>query len=146
MQSFTRTHTRTTYLLLSTLSIQQSPPHVLQRPDQREAKLGCSHGDSNYPYMYWYQQKSGSLMLIGMLHYERAAPEDNFKARFDITGHSKSKAFLVISNITSLDSGVYFCAASRHSHTPPISPHQKLYILPTWLMSQKTKWQSQKTY
>lgn len=78
--------------------------------------------------MYWYQQKTvgGSLDLIGMLHYERGTSEDRFKARFSLSGHSKGDAFLVISNITTLDGSVYFCAASKHSHAPPFSLQQKV--------------------
>ncbi|KAL6477487.1 hypothetical protein MHYP_G00133220 [Metynnis hypsauchen] len=108
--------------MFSALIIQQSPLDVLKTPDQREARFSCRHGDTSYPYMYWYQQKSGTIELIGMLHYEKATPEESFKARFNISGHSKGDAFLAISNITAADSAVYFCAASMHSHSPPCSP------------------------
>ncbi|KAL7872940.1 hypothetical protein AOLI_G00120110 [Acnodon oligacanthus] len=75
--------------VFSALFIQQSPLDALKTPDQREVIFSCRHGDTSYPYMYWYQQKNGFIQLIGMLHYERAMPEDGFKARFNVSGHSK---------------------------------------------------------
>ncbi|MGH0170838.1 UNVERIFIED_CONTAM: hypothetical protein FKN15_059613 [Acipenser sinensis] len=39
------------------ISIEQSPP-VGERPGQ-SAVLECHHDDSNYEYMYWYQQSRG---------------------------------------------------------------------------------------
>uniref|UniRef100_A0A8C1SLL3 Ig-like domain-containing protein n=1 Tax=Cyprinus carpio TaxID=7962 RepID=A0A8C1SLL3_CYPCA len=101
--------------------IQQSPKHLLRRVEEKEANLSCHHGDNDYPYLFWYQQKSngGSLELIGMLSYGADSEEDKFKSRFDITGHAKEDAFLLISNITAEDSAVYFCAASKHSRTIP---------------------------
>ncbi|GAA6111955.1 uncharacterized protein LOC113544969 [Tachysurus ichikawai] len=109
--------------IISSLNIQQSPQHLLTTPDQSEAKLSCWHGDGNYPYMYWYQQKTvgDSIELIGMLLYENPTPEEKFKPRFSISGHSTGDAFLLISSVTPEDSAVYFCAASKHSHTPSLS-------------------------
>ncbi len=105
--------------MVGSLVIQQSPKHLLRTMEEKEAKLSCHHGDSSYQYMYWYQQKSngGSLELIGMLSYGTASQEDKFKPRFNITGHAKEDAFLLISSISAEDSAVYFCAASMHSCT-----------------------------
>ncbi|KAL1258050.1 hypothetical protein QQF64_011294 [Cirrhinus molitorella] len=101
--------------------IQQSPKHLLRTVEEKEAKLFCHHGDNSYQYLYWYQQKNnaGSLELIGMLSYGAASQEEKFKPRFNITGHAKEDAFLVISSISFEDSAIYFCAASLHSHTIP---------------------------
>ncbi|KAK2878623.1 hypothetical protein Q8A67_019414 [Cirrhinus molitorella] len=38
--------------------IQQSPKHLLRTVKEKEANLSCYHGDSSYPYLYWYQQKN----------------------------------------------------------------------------------------
>ncbi len=99
--------------------IQQSPKHLLRTMEEKEAKLSCNHGDSSYPYMYWYEQKSngGSLEFIGMLTYESVSPEGKFKSRFALSGHATKDVFLLISNISAEDSAVYFCAASAHSCT-----------------------------
>uniref|UniRef100_A0A8C1KPA3 Ig-like domain-containing protein n=1 Tax=Cyprinus carpio TaxID=7962 RepID=A0A8C1KPA3_CYPCA len=99
--------------------IQQSPKHLLQTVEKKEANLSCHHGDSSYTYLYWYQQKheGGSLELIGMLTYGEPSPEDKFKPRFVLSGHTTKDAFLLISSISAEDSAVYFCAASLHSHS-----------------------------
>lgn len=101
---------------LSSLVIQQSPKILLITPQTPETHVECYHGDTNYPYMYWYQYKSAggrrALDLIGWLHYEKQNLEKNFEARFNITGHAKKKAQLVISNINPADTAEYFCAAS----------------------------------
>ncbi|CAJ1074739.1 uncharacterized protein LOC122862238 [Xyrichtys novacula] len=119
------------------LEIQQSPPHQLIQPEQEETRLKCHHGDNNYPYMLWYQHKAGkggggprAMELIGLLHYQNPNLEKNFEARFNITGHSKRNAELVISEIKPTDSAEYFCAASRHGASSPLTPPQKLKLTP----------------
>ncbi|MGH0170842.1 UNVERIFIED_CONTAM: hypothetical protein FKN15_059617 [Acipenser sinensis] len=44
---------------LKGIKIDQSPPSLCESPE-RSAELQCYHGDSSYPYMYWYQQTSPS--------------------------------------------------------------------------------------
>ncbi|KAF5887332.1 Ig heavy chain V region, partial [Clarias magur] len=98
---------------ISSLNIQQTPEHLFISPEQRKANLSCRHGDTNYNYMYWYQQKAAGdhIQLIGMLQYGAVTPEEKFKSRFNISGHAKADAFLLISSVTPEDSAVYFCAA-----------------------------------
>ncbi len=117
--------------MVCSLVIQQSPKHLLRTMQEKEAKLSCHHGDSSYPYMYWYQQKSngGSLELIGMLTYESISLEGKFKSRFALSGHATKYVFLLISNISADDSTVYFCAASAHSCTFLCNLWQKLITL-----------------
>ncbi|CAB1330454.1 unnamed protein product, partial [Coregonus sp. 'balchen'] len=100
-------------------SCTETPQHLLRRtPEHREARLDCYHGDNNYPYMLWYQQKDKggqkTMDLIGTLHYVNPALEKNYETRFNLTGHSKAKATLVISDINPTDSAIYYCAASQH--------------------------------
>lgn len=115
-------------VVLSSVMIQQSA-HLI-KPEQEEARLDCHHGDNNYPYMLWYQYKSTAggqraMELIGLLHYENPNLEKKFEARFNITGHSKGQAQLVISTTNPSDSAQYFCAASQHSVSTPLAPLQK---------------------
>uniref|UniRef100_A0A3Q3FJ39 Ig-like domain-containing protein n=1 Tax=Labrus bergylta TaxID=56723 RepID=A0A3Q3FJ39_9LABR len=97
----------------------------------KETRLSCNHGDNAYPYMLWYQHKAAAggghraMELIGLLHYEKANMEKNFEARFNITGHSKGDAELVISQINPADSAEYFCAASQHGASSPLTPFTK---------------------
>ncbi|KAK3537724.1 hypothetical protein QTP70_017885 [Hemibagrus guttatus] len=115
--------------VISSLNVQQSPQHLLIKPDQREVKLSCRHGDSSYQYMYWYQQKGvgESIELIGMLQYQRDTIEEKFKPRFNISGHATGDAFLIISNPTPEDSAVYFCAASSTATHFPFLLNKKLH-------------------
>lgn len=105
--------------VISSPIIQQSPEHLLLNEKEKVAKIRCHHGDNSYQYMYWYQQnnKVGHLELIGMLSFDAHYPEEKFKTRFNITGHTARNAFLVISNISREDTATYFCAASLHSHS-----------------------------
>ncbi|KAK9533969.1 hypothetical protein VZT92_009048 [Zoarces viviparus] len=75
--------------------------------------------------MLWYRHRSAAMELIGLLHYENSNLEKNFEARFNITGHSKGRAQLVVSNTNPADSAEYFCAASQHSGSTPLAPLQK---------------------
>lgn len=100
--------------MISSLIINQTPAILNLNPKQK-ASLECHHGDNNYPYMLWYQYKSDGqrvMDLIGLLHYENPNLEKKFEARFNISGHSKGKAQLVISAVTTADTAEYFCAAS----------------------------------
>ncbi|KAG8013116.1 hypothetical protein GBF38_021331 [Nibea albiflora] len=100
--------------VLSSVVIQQSVNPLIKHEGE-EARLDCYHGDNDYPYMFWYQHKSvagqRAMELIGRLHYENPTLEKNF-AHFNITGHSKRRAQLVISNIKPTDTAEYFCAAN----------------------------------
>ncbi|KAK5886868.1 hypothetical protein CesoFtcFv8_017859 [Champsocephalus esox] len=68
--------------------------------------------------MLWYRHRSAAggqprdMDPIGLLHYENADVEKTFATeRFNITGHSKGRAQLTISNMKPADSAEYFCAA-----------------------------------
>ncbi|MED6281048.1 hypothetical protein CHARACLAT_017273 [Characodon lateralis] len=93
--------------------IQQTPAAILIKSGQ-VALLHCYHGDNSYPYMLWYQSAAGgrhTMDLIGLLHYETQTPEKSFENRFNMTGHSKGKAQMIISDTKPEDTAEYFCAA-----------------------------------
>ncbi|MGH0141950.1 UNVERIFIED_CONTAM: hypothetical protein FKN15_074686 [Acipenser sinensis] len=96
------------------ISIEQYPP-VGERPGQ-SAELECHHDDSNYYYMYWYQQSrgEGAFKLIGYAYMTQAATiEDDFKTRFTFTKQATQKGTLTISILAKEDSAIYYCAASK---------------------------------
>ncbi|MGH0141947.1 UNVERIFIED_CONTAM: hypothetical protein FKN15_074683 [Acipenser sinensis] len=96
------------------ISIEQSPP-VGESPGE-SAVLECHHDDSNYEYMYWYQQSrgEGAFKLIGYaLQTQPATYEDDFKTRFTFTKQTTQKGSLTISNLAKEDSAIYYCAASK---------------------------------
>ncbi|XP_055718424.1 T cell receptor beta chain MC.7.G5-like [Salvelinus fontinalis] len=92
----------------------QSPSLTVKERDRVE--VHCSHNDNNLVVMLWYQQKQASpaMTLIG---YGYSATEPNyeglFQERFQLKRADTLTGSLVISNITSADSAVYFCAASH---------------------------------
>lgn len=107
----------------------------------KEARLECFHGDSDYPYMSWYQHRRSAgdrrtMELIGLLRYASPTLETNFKPRFSLTGDATKKAWLIISDTNQTDSAEYFCAATQHSAAThwsslqkPVSPNSST---PVW--------------
>uniref|UniRef100_A0A672QM03 Ig-like domain-containing protein n=1 Tax=Sinocyclocheilus grahami TaxID=75366 RepID=A0A672QM03_SINGR len=97
--------------------IQQSPKY-LRTVEEKEAKLFCRHGDNNYQYMYWYQQKSNGAMALIVLSYGATGDpnyEDGFKDRFKLERTETLNGVLKIPDLSQSDSGVYYCAVSMHS-------------------------------
>lgn len=95
-----------------------------------EARLECFHGDSGYPYMYWYQHRQAAggrrvMELIGWLQYDSPNLQTNFKSHFSLKGHATKKAWLEISDTNQIDSAEYFCAASQHSASTHLASSQK---------------------
>ena len=93
---------------------QQSSAKIV-RKGAKGIQIDCSHDDSSYPLMYWYQRKdeSPSLTLIGF-GYESSTQnyEDRFEERINITRESVLQGTLVLTEAAESDSAVYFCAAS----------------------------------
>ena len=82
--------------------------------------------------MLWYRQASGStvLALIGY-GYSTVDPtnEEGFKGgRFELRREGVIKGSLVISNLTLLDSALYFCAASNTVLQMSTAPSLKTLI------------------
>ncbi|MGH0141951.1 UNVERIFIED_CONTAM: hypothetical protein FKN15_074687 [Acipenser sinensis] len=72
--------------LSDSINVRQSPPSLFENPGH-SAELNCSHDDSSYKQIYWYQQTSkGALELVGFLNYKDVKPEEKFKERFNLTG------------------------------------------------------------
>nr|CAB39548.1 T-cell receptor beta chain [Gadus morhua] len=94
--------------------IKQSSAKIV-RKGAKGIQIDCSHDDSSYPLMYWYQRKdeSPSLTLIGF-GYESSTQnyEDRFEERLNITRESVLQGTLVLTEAAESDSAVYFCAAS----------------------------------
>lgn len=90
----------------------------LFRKQDEKAVISCTYDDNNLDVMLWYQQlhNSKSLALI-VYSYGSAEPsyESGFKKRFSLTKNDTTIGALIIYNLTVIDSGVYYCAAKRHS-------------------------------
>uniref|UniRef100_A0A8C9R7K9 Ig-like domain-containing protein n=1 Tax=Scleropages formosus TaxID=113540 RepID=A0A8C9R7K9_SCLFO len=106
-------------------NVQQSPPGIVKSLTQ-SAELTCSHSIPNYNTILWYQQSGemGALKLIGYIFTDQPEKEKNFD-RFSMTGDGSSKGSLIITDLRSEDSAVYYCAASLHSGVEPHSSSTK---------------------
>ena len=82
----------------------------------KELDIPCSHDDSSLTVMLWYQhqQNSQSMILIGYtVLMGDPNYEDQFKgSRFQIKREDTLKGSLIIQQLNTSDSAVYFCAAS----------------------------------
>ncbi|KAJ3613127.1 hypothetical protein NHX12_019379 [Muraenolepis orangiensis] len=78
--------------------------------------LSCSHGDTEVFYLLWYRYKrfGDPLVPIGYIFTNIPNLEAEFKHRFSVEGKAKSHCHLTIANVSSDDSGVYYCGAVRH--------------------------------
>lgn len=83
------------------------------------SEITCSHSIQYYDVILWYHQDGRkTLKLLGFLNVNAQNVMDEAKGKFSLDGDGRSRSSLSISNLTLNDSGVYFCAASRHSAAP----------------------------
>uniref|UniRef100_A0A8B9L7A8 Ig-like domain-containing protein n=1 Tax=Astyanax mexicanus TaxID=7994 RepID=A0A8B9L7A8_ASTMX len=111
-------------LLRSTLWCTSISVKVEQNPTLFASKaatavIPCSHNDSAYNYVFWYQQKSDStaMDLIGYtVGTGNANKEKGFNDRFKLNRIKTTEGNLTISDLSQSDSAVYYCAASLHTY------------------------------
>ncbi|KAL6477493.1 hypothetical protein MHYP_G00133280 [Metynnis hypsauchen] len=98
------------------VKFQQFPPVIVNQTDK--VKLQCSHDDNSLTVMLWYRQETASTTLTLISYgYSAGTPttETGFTDRFEMIRQNTTFGELIISNVKSSDSAVYFCAASLHS-------------------------------
>ncbi|XP_051250472.1 uncharacterized protein LOC127360220 isoform X4 [Dicentrarchus labrax] len=104
------------------VQIHQSPSAVIGKAGGN-VQLSCTHGQSNYRVMLWYQHTPGdrALKLIGYgyAQFSNNSVEEPFRKHFklagDLSGDNKNGSLSII-NLKALEhSAVYFCAA-REAH------------------------------
>uniref|UniRef100_A0A674B7P2 Ig-like domain-containing protein n=1 Tax=Salmo trutta TaxID=8032 RepID=A0A674B7P2_SALTR len=104
--------------LSPTDKVHQTPTAILKRPEDK-VQLTCSHTDSSYNMILWYQQsaQNTALKLIGYVRFTSPTVEDSFKGRFNVSGDAAANKMvtLTINQLTPNSSAVYYCAASLHS-------------------------------
>lgn len=100
--------------------VHQSPPALVQSPGDK-VQLVCTHGQTDYRTMLWYQQPPGQtdMKLIGYVDYSTVYMEKQYEQQFNISGdlsQNDAKNVSLLFLLTEAgDSGVYYCAA-RHAH------------------------------
>ncbi|AWP15896.1 T-cell receptor beta chain [Scophthalmus maximus] len=96
--------------------VHQEPSSILGVVRDSET-ISCSHSVSSYNVILWYQQSAGdtALKLIGYIYYANPTLEEPFQQHFNVTGDGSTKSQLRVLKLRQpQDTGVYYCAASRH--------------------------------
>uniref|UniRef100_A0A8C4ETA0 Ig-like domain-containing protein n=1 Tax=Dicentrarchus labrax TaxID=13489 RepID=A0A8C4ETA0_DICLA len=97
------------------VQIHQSPSAVIRNTGDN-VQLVCTHGQSDYRVMLWYQQSPGdkALKLIGYGYTQ--FKNDRFKSGFQAVRSKEKQSSLTITNVQTKDEAVYLCAASLHTY------------------------------
>ncbi|XP_047197501.1 M1-specific T cell receptor beta chain [Hippoglossus stenolepis] len=95
--------------------IPQWPQYISSFPSG-SAEMHCYQNDTDYQYMYWYQQLRGTqLQLVVYVVGSSAIYEEGFKSGFEAKIVQKKQWSLKIPSAQRKDEAVYLCAASLHS-------------------------------
>lgn len=100
-----------------TKTVSQKPPFTIMRVGESlVGGIKCSHNIGGYDVIYWYKQdETRILKYLGFRNIQFSTYEEDVKGKISFDGDGRSHSSLSISKLLLNDSGVYFCAASRHS-------------------------------
>ncbi|KAM3594531.1 uncharacterized protein V6R79_009451 [Siganus canaliculatus] len=87
---------------------------VSQHSDEDELQ-GCSKTSAQQETRESRQDENRALKLLGYLNTQFANPEEDVKVKISFDGDGSKESSLSVFGLELKDSGVYFCAASRHS-------------------------------
>lgn len=102
------------------VQVRQSPTAVIRKAGG-EVQLFCTHGQSDYRVMLWYQRPHGdkALKLVGYgyANFGNDSVEKPFREHFKLAGDlnaNQKNGSLSIINLKALEhTATYFCAASK---------------------------------
>uniref|UniRef100_A0AAY4AEA7 Ig-like domain-containing protein n=1 Tax=Denticeps clupeoides TaxID=299321 RepID=A0AAY4AEA7_9TELE len=95
--------------------VAQTPPEMLVSPVD-SVKLTCSHSNSDFYMIQWYQKspRDTALKLIGYVRYDSPSMEGSYAGHFSVTGDGRKESVLHFVKLSlGEDTGVYYCAASE---------------------------------
>ncbi|MED6261282.1 hypothetical protein ATANTOWER_003110 [Ataeniobius toweri] len=97
---------------------------VTQQPEIRwssaaqSAEMNCSHSrDKGHNQMYWYRQRPGETMTLIVYTVFGGQPDygGNPQTKYSAIKNTIETGALTVKDLEPDDSGVYFCAVSKHS-------------------------------
>lgn len=94
---------------------------------QSSATVECNYSIIGYNQILWYKNPIGdsTLKLIGYVYYTTVTLESEFRDLFNISGDGTKESELRVDKLQPEDSGVYYCAAGRHSDSVRVCLLQK---------------------
>lgn len=122
------------------VQIHQSPSAVIKKAGDN-VQLVCTHGQSDYRVMLWYQQSPGdkALKLVGYgyVQFRNDSVEEPFRKHFklagDLSGDKTKNGSLSITSLKAPEhTATYFCAASKPQYIKdPPAPDKNLFPTPS---------------
>uniref|UniRef100_A0A3Q2QI92 Ig-like domain-containing protein n=1 Tax=Fundulus heteroclitus TaxID=8078 RepID=A0A3Q2QI92_FUNHE len=91
--------------------VRQTPAYI-QANSGDSATISCSHSIQSYDVILWYKRSEDTqLQLLGYRYLGTSFPEPGV----DVDMEGGQTCTLTIERVNQSSTGVYFCAASRHS-------------------------------
>ncbi|CAG5866801.1 unnamed protein product, partial [Menidia menidia] len=109
------------------VKVDQRPLETLKNLGDR-VQLVCSHGQTDYTQMHWFQRSRSdpALRRIGHVYYGNIDIEKAFEKHFNITGDmsgsTAKNGSLLILDLKAEHAAVYYCAASYAQQMPTRAP------------------------
>uniref|UniRef100_A0A3B4BYS6 Ig-like domain-containing protein n=1 Tax=Pygocentrus nattereri TaxID=42514 RepID=A0A3B4BYS6_PYGNA len=96
-------------------TVTQKPTDLLKNKND-SVTLECFHNISSYNVILWYKQSEHrDLQLLGFLYRGNINKDSGLNRSIELNGDGSKSSTLMMGNLTSNDSAVYYCAASKHS-------------------------------
>uniref|UniRef100_A0A3B5PVY1 Ig-like domain-containing protein n=1 Tax=Xiphophorus maculatus TaxID=8083 RepID=A0A3B5PVY1_XIPMA len=93
-------------------------PVISWKLKTESAEMKCSHKkDISHTQMYWYRQRPGETMTLVVYTPFRGQPDygENLQSKYSAVKDTVETGALTVKDLQPDDSGVYFCAVSKHS-------------------------------
>ncbi|KAK3563213.1 hypothetical protein QTP86_018265 [Hemibagrus guttatus] len=91
------------------VTVHQKSPDLLKN-EHDDVKLECSQRDQSFNVILWYKQSVDQhLQLLGYLYRTNKYVETGLNREIKLDGDGASDAFLIIENVLTNDSAMYYC-------------------------------------
>ncbi|CAB1450314.1 unnamed protein product [Pleuronectes platessa] len=108
-----------------TKRIVQTPLSIIKRTGE-SVDSDCSHDTDNFENILWFKQEQDKAPeYLGHLNLNFLYVEAGVRGKISLKGDGRKHSNLTVSNLSLSDSGVYFCAARRHSAAESSQVHTK---------------------